>query len=64
MASAQKGPSAPPGRKEPSPPFIRLENRMDILYIGLNARGNRHVTFKVASPMDLWFHAHEIPEPM
>lgn len=48
-------------KKEPSPPFIRLENGMDILYIGLNARGNRHVTFKVASPMDLWFHAHEIP---
>lgn len=50
------------GRKKvTSPPCIRLENGADVICIGLNARGNRHVTFKVASPMDLWFHVHELP---
>lgn len=51
------------GRKQKSapPPHIRLENGGDLIYIGLNARGNRHVTFKVAAPTDLWFHVHEIP---
>ena len=48
-------------KKEAIPPCIRLENGSDVLYIGLNARGNRHVTFKVASPLDLWFHVHELP---
>ena len=51
------------GRKQKSapPPHIRLENGGDLIYIGLNARGNRHVTFKIAAPTDLWFHVHEIP---
>lgn len=51
------------GRKQktPPPPHIRLENGEDLIYIGLNARGNRHVTFKIAAPADLWFHVHEIP---
>ncbi len=48
-------------KKESTPPCIRLANGRDLLYIGLNARGNRHVTFKIASPSDLWFHVHEIP---
>lgn len=52
--SARKHKTAPP-------PHIRLENGGDLIYIGLNARGNRHVTFKVAAPTDLWFHVHEIP---
>ena len=50
-----------PGKKKAAPPHIRLENGQDLIYAGLNARGNRHVTFKVASPGDLWFHAHETP---
>lgn len=51
------------GRKKKSPPpsYIRLENRGDLIYVGLNARGNRQVTFKVAGPGDYWFHVHEIP---
>lgn len=48
-------------KKETSPPCIRLENGTDVIYIGLNARANRYVTFKVASPNDLWFHVHELP---
>lgn len=51
------------GRKQktPPPPHIRVENGDDLIYIGLNARGNRHVTFKIAAPTDFWFHVHEIP---
>ncbi len=51
------------GRKQKTatPPHIRLENGGDLIYIGLNARGNRHVTFKIAASSDLWFHVHEIP---
>ena len=48
-------------KKQSPPPYIRLENRGDLIYVGLNARGNRQVTFKVAGPGDYWFHAHEIP---
>lgn len=49
------------GKKKSLPPHIRLENSGDLIYIGLNARGNRHVTFKVAAPGDFWFHVHEAP---
>ena len=51
------------GRKHKTvpPPHIRLENGGDLIFIGLNARGNRHVTFKVAAPTDFWFHVHEMP---
>ena len=49
------------GKKSAPPPHIRLENGGDLIYIGLNARGNRHVTFKVAAPGDIWFHVHEAP---
>ncbi|NLM71299.1 MAG: fibronectin-binding domain-containing protein [Synergistaceae bacterium] len=48
-------------KKEKFPPHIRFSHAGCEFYVGLNARGNRHVTFRVASPEDLWFHVHEIP---
>ncbi|MGB3995471.1 MAG: NFACT family protein [Acetomicrobium sp.] len=43
------------------PPYKRLDLKDGfIVYVGLNAKGNRHVTFKIASPEDLWFHAKDV----
>ena len=48
-------------KKEDLPPHIRISCEGDEIFVGLNARGNRYVTFKAASPGDLWFHVHEAP---
>ncbi len=48
-------------KKEELPPHIRFSYAGNEIFVGLNARGNRYVTFKAASPGDLWFHIHEIP---
>jgi predicted ribosome quality control (RQC) complex YloA/Tae2 family protein len=29
--------------------------------VGRNARENQHLTFRVARPEDLWFHARDVP---
>ena len=43
------------------PPYKRLDLKDGfIVYVGLNAKGNRHVTFKIASPEDLWFHTKDV----
>ncbi|MBR0220909.1 MAG: NFACT family protein, partial [Synergistaceae bacterium] len=44
------------------PPHLEfnLENNVSVL-VGLSARGNRYVTFKLARPDDIWLHAHELP---
>ena len=43
------------------PPYKRFDLKDGfIVYVGLNAKGNRYVTFKIASPEDLWFHAKEV----
>ncbi len=44
------------------PPHLEfnLENNITVL-VGLSARGNRYVTFKLARPDDIWLHAHELP---
>lgn len=31
------------------------------VFVGTSAKGNREVTFRIASPEDLWFHAKGIP---
>ncbi len=31
------------------------------IYLGMNTRGNRRVTFDIAASGDLWFHAQKIP---
>jgi len=43
------------------PPHLRYEMNGALILVGLNARGNRYVTFKQAAPDDLWLHAHDIP---
>ena len=48
-------------KKEPAPPHIRVPFQGSEILVGLNARGNRHVTFRSASPGDLWFHVHDYP---
>jgi predicted ribosome quality control (RQC) complex YloA/Tae2 family protein len=43
------------------PAHLRYEMDGALILVGLNARGNRYVTFKQASSDDLWLHAHDIP---
>jgi len=44
------------------PPCRRIDLKEGfIVYVGLNAKANRYVTFQVASPEDLWFHAKDVP---
>ena len=44
------------------PPCRRFDLKEGfIVYVGLNAKANRYVTFEVASPEDLWFHAKDVP---
>jgi len=42
-------------------PIRKYEWDGNLIILGLNARGNRHVTFREAKGDDLWFHAYEIP---
>ncbi|MCL1940651.1 MAG: NFACT family protein [Synergistaceae bacterium] len=44
-----------------TPAHLRYEMDGAIILVGLNARGNRFVTFKQAASNDLWLHAHELP---
>lgn len=57
----KKNTSARRGKKEALPPHVRISLKDCDIMVGLNARGNRHVTFKAASSYDLWFHVHELP---
>ena len=49
-------------KKQPEvPPFLNINRDGVNILVGLSARGNRHVTFKLARPDDIWLHAHELP---
>lgn len=43
------------------PPHLRFEFDGAIVFAGLSAKGNRYVTFKLANPDDIWFHAQGVP---
>ena len=43
------------------PPHLNLTKDGASILVGLSARGNRHVTFKLANQNDIWLHAHEMP---
>ena len=43
------------------PPFLSINYEGINILVGLSARGNRHVTFKLARPEDIWLHVHEMP---
>ena len=47
--------------KEPFFPHKRIILEDSIIFIGLSAKGNHYVTFKLAAPDDIWFHAQGIP---
>ncbi len=52
------------GRKKPEapqPPHKRFDLGFALVYAGISAKGNRHVTFHLATSEDMWFHAQGIP---
>lgn len=48
-------------KRRPAPPHLRYALNGGTAYVGLNAPGNRYVTFEIASGDDLWFHAQNVP---
>lgn len=48
-------------KAQQGPPHLRFDVEGSIIYVGLSAKGNRHVTFRLANPEDLWFHVQGIP---
>lgn len=54
----------PDYRRSPPPSMNFLQYRTPgglSVYVGRNNRQNDHLTFRLASPYDLWFHSQEIP---
>lgn len=49
------------GGKKETPSHLRYDIKECVLLVGLSAKGNRYVTFELASPDDIWFHAQDIP---
>ncbi|MDO5116808.1 MAG: NFACT family protein [Synergistaceae bacterium] len=43
------------------PPHRRFDFENAIVYAGLSAKGNRYLTFRLASADDIWFHAQGVP---
>lgn len=43
------------------PPHKRYDLGFALVFTGLSANGNRYVTFNLASPQDIWFHAQGAP---
>ena len=48
-------------KSPPLPPHRRFEFDRALVFAGLFSKGNRYVTFKLALPDDLWFHAQGVP---
>lgn len=45
----------------PFPPHKRFDLGYALVFAGLSAGGNRYVTFDLAQPNDVWFHAQGVP---
>ena len=43
------------------PPHKRFDLGYALVFAGLSSKGNRYVTFKLANPDDIWFHAQGVP---
>jgi predicted ribosome quality control (RQC) complex YloA/Tae2 family protein len=43
------------------PPHRRFDLGFALVFVGLSSKGNRYVTFRLATPDDLWFHAQGVP---
>lgn len=56
-------PASPVGEKTTADagPRHYLTGRGLSILVGRNARENQHLTFRVARPEDLWFHARDVP---
>lgn len=48
-------------KDEASQPYKKIVYDDAIIFVGLSAKGNRLVTFKLAIPSDMWFHAQGVP---
>ena len=48
-------------KNEKIPAHLKYDIGEALILVGLNARGNRFVTFRQAAPSDLWLHAHDLP---
>lgn len=58
----EKGAKSPGGKKEQKDSGVhRFEIDGFTVLVGTSAKGNRQVTFKLASPEDLWFHVKDLP---
>jgi predicted ribosome quality control (RQC) complex YloA/Tae2 family protein len=57
----KRKPSKQHGAKPAAGPYRRLVTHGTEILIGLSAEGNATVTFKMAEPDDLWFHARGAP---
>jgi predicted ribosome quality control (RQC) complex YloA/Tae2 family protein len=62
---AARGAKVLPQRRKPANaptgPYRRFSLGDAQLLVGASARGNEVVTFRLAQPDDLWFHAHGLP---
>ncbi len=45
----------------PLPPHKKFDLGYALVFAGLSSKGNRYVTFKLANPDDIWFHAQGVP---
>jgi predicted ribosome quality control (RQC) complex YloA/Tae2 family protein len=52
------GPKAAPAKRKPIDVRVASDAR---IYVGRSPKGNADLTFRVAKPDDLWFHARETP---
>ena len=43
------------------PPHKRFDLGYALVFAGLSSKGNRYVTFRLATPEDIWFHAQGVP---
>jgi len=43
------------------PPHLVFSFSGGMIFVGLNVKGNRYVTFQIAGADDLWFHAQGVP---
>jgi len=58
----EKGSRSPGGKKGQKDSGVhRFEIDVFTVLVGTSAKGNRQVTFKMASPEDLWFHVKDLP---
>lgn len=62
MGAKRTGPAKKKrGGSSPFPPHKRFDLGYALVFTGLSAGGNRYVTFELALPEDIWFHAQGVP---